>query len=160
MKRKMLSIYFLCLSLVLWAMPLSAQAGADLGHGCFDLDGNLWCDLCDEPMEHDCFSTDGNARCDLCDEVIVHTCHDQDGNGSCDVCTRPCENTGFLPGDVTGEGVVNMGDVSMLYAHVRGTGVLTDPKVLARCDITGEGRINMADVSGLYAHIRGTRKLN
>jgi hypothetical protein len=154
MKKIILSI-LLCLGVGL--MPFAAMAGVPSDHGCFSDDGNIWCDLCDEPMKHDCFSLDGNSRCDLCDELIIHTCHDQDGNGSCDVCTRPCENTGYLPGDVTGEGTVNMADVAKLYAHIKGTSPLTAG--LDRCDITGEGTVNMADVAKLCAHIKGTKKL-
>ena len=116
----------LCIALILTlaVMPLIALAGVPLDHDCYYPDGQIWCVLCDKVMEHDCLSEDGNARCDLCDELIRHTCHDQDGNGSCDVCTRPCENTGYLPGDVTGEGQINMADVAKLYAHIKGTNPL------------------------------------
>lgn len=154
MKRTIISI-FLCLALGM--MPMAALAGVASDHDCFYEEGSIWCVLCDEPMPHDCYSTDGNSRCDLCDELIVHTCHDLDGNGSCDVCTRPCTNTGYLPGDVTGEGTVNMADVAKLYAHIKGTNPLATG--LDRCDITGEGKINMADVAKLCAHIKGTNKL-
>ena len=154
MKKIILSI-ILCLSLS--AMSMTVLAGVPSDHDCFSNDGNIWCDLCDEPMEHPCFSTDGNIRCDLCDELIVHTCHDQDGNGTCDVCTRPCNNTGYLPGDVTGEGTVNMADAAKLYAHIKGTNLLTTG--IDRCDITGEGKVNMADVAKLYSHRKGTNSL-
>lgn len=155
--RKIILSIALCLAI--GTMPLTTLAGAAPDHGCFSNDGNIWCDLCDEPMPHDCYSMDGNSRCDVCDELIVHTCNDQDGNGSCDVCTRPCKNTDYLPGDVTGEGTVNMADVAKLYAHIKNTNVLTEENGKDRCDVTGEGKINMADVARLYAHIKGTNKL-
>ena len=149
----------LCLCLVLGMLPFAAMAGAPSDHDCFGQDEKLWCDLCDEAMEHQCFSNDGNVRCDLCDKLIVHDCYDYDRNGSCDLCTRPCENTGYLPGDITGEGTVNMADVALLYAHIKGTSSLTPETGFDRCDITADGKINMADMSALYAHIKGTSPL-
>ena len=150
----------LCLCLVLGMLPFAAMAGAPSDHDCFDQDENLWCDLCDEAMEHQCFSNDGNVRCDLCDKLIVHDCYDYDRNGSCDLCTRPVKNKEPLPGDISGDGQVNMGDISNLYAHIRGTNVFTDQSTLARCDITGDGQVNMGDISRLYTHIRGTNTLS
>ena len=56
-----------------------------------------------------------------------------------------------LRGDVTGDGKVNIGDVSRLYAHVRGINRLTGEGV---GDITGDGRVNIGDVSKLYSQVR------
>ena len=58
---------------------------------------------------------------------------------------------GYLLGDITGEDKVNMGDVAKLYAHIKGTSILTEETGLDRCDITGEGKVNMGDVAKLYA---------
>ena len=82
-------------------------------------------------------------------------------NGVCIHCDveDPAGSGVGLIGDITGEGKVNMGDVAKLYAHIRGTSVLTDENGLDRCDITGEGKVNMGDVAKLYAHIKGTSKL-
>jgi hypothetical protein len=52
-----------------------------------------------------------------------------------------------------------MGDVAKLYAHIKGTNILTDENDIDRCDITGDGNVNMGDVAKLYAHIKGTSKL-
>ena len=57
-----------------------------------------------------------------------------------------------------GNGRVNMGDVSKLYAHINGTNMLTGV-TLFMADISDDGRINMGDVSKLYAHIKGTNLL-
>jgi hypothetical protein len=51
-----------------------------------------------------------------------------------------------------------MGDVSKLYAHIKGTNMLTGV-TLFMADISDDGRINMGDVSKLYAHIKGTNLL-
>lgn len=64
-----------------------------------------------------------------------------------------------LIGDITGDGNVNIGDVAKLYAHIKGTSVLTDENIADLCDITGDGNVNIGDVAKLYAHIKGTSKL-
>ncbi len=156
---KKILLVLLTMGLALGMMPLGVQAGAPSDHDCFSLDGNIWCDICDLPMEHRCVSNDGNVRCDLCDALIKHDCFDYNRDGSCDLCTRPCESEAYAPGDISADGKVNMGDLSMLYAHIRGTKVLTDPGLLARCDLTGEGKVNLADAARLYAHINGTSSL-
>lgn len=82
-------------------------------------------------------------------------------NGTCIRCDAvdPTGSGMGLIGDITGEGKVNMGDVAKLYAHIKGTSILTEETGLNRCDITGEGKVNMGDVAKLYAHIKGTSKL-
>ena len=59
-----------------------------------------------------------------------------------------------LPGDVTGDGKVNVADTSKTYAHARQTGLITDEYLLACADITGDGKVNVADTSKLYALAR------
>lgn len=63
-----------------------------------------------------------------------------------------------VKGDVSGDARINMGDVSKLYAHIKGTNILTGD-ALFMADISGDRRINMGDVSKLYAHIKGTNLL-
>jgi hypothetical protein len=63
-----------------------------------------------------------------------------------------------LIGDVTGDGRVNIIDVSKLYAHIRSTSPITDEYQLLCSDVNG-GSVNIVDVSVLYAHIKGTQKL-
>ena len=82
-------------------------------------------------------------------------------NGVCIRCDEedPAGSGMGLIGDITGDGNVNMGDVAKLYAHIKGTSVLTDKNDIKCCDITGDGNVNMGDVAKLYAHIKGTSKL-
>lgn len=61
-----------------------------------------------------------------------------------------------LVGDVTGDGRVNVGDVSKLYAHVRSTAPITDEYQL-QCGNVNGGSVNVGDVSAIYAHIKGTK---
>jgi hypothetical protein len=63
-----------------------------------------------------------------------------------------------LIGDVTGDGRVNVGDVSKLYAHIRSTSPITDEYQLLCGNVNG-GNVNVGDVSAIYAHIKGTKKL-
>ena len=58
-----------------------------------------------------------------------------------------------LIGDVDGNGKVNIGDVAMIDAHLRGIRSLTDEYELLCANVNG-GTLNMGDVAGLYAHIR------
>ena len=82
-------------------------------------------------------------------------------NGTCSYCGAddPNDINVGLIGDISGDGRVNMGDVAKLYAHIKGTSILTDETGLDRCDISGDGKVNMGDVAKLYAHIKGTNKL-
>ena len=63
-----------------------------------------------------------------------------------------------LIGDITGDGRVNVGDVSKLYAHIRGSTPIDDDYQLLCANVNG-GTLNIGDVSALYAHIKGTKKL-
>lgn len=64
-----------------------------------------------------------------------------------------------LMGDVNGDGQVNMGDTARIYAHVKGTNLITDAYALLCADATGDGQVNVGDVSKIYAHVRGTNQL-
>ena len=64
-----------------------------------------------------------------------------------------------LIGDVTGDGNVNMGDISKLYAHIRGTAPITDAYQLLCGNATDDNTVNMGDISAIYSHIKGTKKL-
>ena len=57
------------------------------------------------------------------------------------------------PGDVVGIGDLNIGDVSRIYSHIRGTSPLTG-YALACADVNGNGTVNMSDISKLYAILR------
>ena len=60
------------------------------------------------------------------------------------------------PGDINGDGKVNVGDVSRLYSHVRGVRLITDEDALRRADVTGDGKLNIGDTAGVYSMIRTT----
>lgn len=74
------------------------------------------------------------------------------------VCTL-CGEQGRYLGDVTGDGKVNMGDAARLYAHIRGTSLITDPATLAVADTSGDGKINLGDTARILAHAKGKNPL-
>ena len=63
-----------------------------------------------------------------------------------------------LIGDIDGNGKINMGDVSKLNAHLKGTNPLTDEYMILCANVNG-GKLNMGDTASLYSHIKGTKLL-
>ena len=63
-----------------------------------------------------------------------------------------------IKGDISGDGRINVGDVSKLYAHVKQTSPLSGD-ILFIADISGDNRINVGDVSKLYASVKQTAPL-
>ena len=59
-----------------------------------------------------------------------------------------------IPGDLTGDGEINVADTGRAYAHVRTTSPLTDEYLLSCADMIGDGEINIADVGKLYSLVR------
>jgi hypothetical protein len=78
--------------------------------------------------------------------------------GADHTCTK-CGEKQLLIGDISGDGKVNMGDVSRAYAHTTGKMLLTDPNALAAADTNGDGKINLGDTSRILSHVRGTKLL-
>lgn len=74
-------------------------------------------------------------------------------NTLCTVCGTPMR----LLGDVSGDGKINIGDVSKLYSHIKGTSIITDSISVKASDTNGDGKINMGDVSKLYSQIKSTK---
>ena len=61
-------------------------------------------------------------------------------------------------GDISGDGVVNITDVSKLAAHVKGAKPLKGDALKA-ADISGDGKVDIMDVSLLAAHVKGVKPL-
>ncbi len=83
---------------------LSSMGGGNgsVNHGCYDKDGNGYCDECGNPLdwnggngtvEHECYDKDGDAQCDECGNNGFggnnHDCYDKDGDAQCDECGNP-----------------------------------------------------------------------
>jgi hypothetical protein len=75
-------------------------------------------------------------------------------NGSCIQCGEP--EAVSLPGDVNGDGKVNIMDVAKLYAHIKGTLLIEDETQLRQADLTGDGNVNILDIAKLYTSVKGT----
>jgi hypothetical protein len=59
-----------------------------------------------------------------------------------------------LRGDVNGDGWMNMGDVSKIYSHIKGTTRLTDEYQLKCADYTNDGSITVGDTAKVYLKIK------
>ena len=59
-----------------------------------------------------------------------------------------------VPGDVTLDHRLNIGDVGKLYGHVRGSNKIQDDYVLLCADYSGDGTVNIGDVGRLYNALR------
>lgn len=93
-------------------------------------------------------------------EVTCSGAHQYE-SGVCALCGQaegvsPADISPFLPGDMTGDGKVNVMDTARLYAHIRNTMPITQPDALQCADLNGDGTVNIIDVSRLYASILDT----
>ncbi len=61
-------------------------------------------------------------------------------------------------GDVNADGEVNVTDISLTAAHVKGVRYLTDEQQAA-ADVSGDDSITVTDISLLAAHIKGIKAL-
>ena len=57
-------------------------------------------------------------------------------------------------GDVTGDGKINTGDVSMLFQHIRKTKTITDKYKLKAGAVRKQSSTNTGDVSKLFQFVR------
>lgn len=102
------------------------------------------------------------ATCDRCRET-----HTQSAPGTAlnhtfedGICVHCGQKEGTpLPGDLTEDNKLDIGDVAKLYALIQSSDPMVDAQLLSCADITGDGKLNVGDVARLYAHIRGTNLL-
>ena len=59
-----------------------------------------------------------------------------------------------LPGDVTGDGKVNIADTARVYAHVKKSTPITDEYTLTCADVTDDGEVNINDTAKLYTDVK------
>lgn len=62
-------------------------------------------------------------------------------------------------GDLSGDGEINISDISITYAHCKGTALLTDSYKLACADYNCNGKVNLDDTSDIYSFVRGINQL-
>ncbi len=82
----------------------------------------------------------------------------EDGNkvATCQVSVAETDTpTDRLPGDITGDGEIDLRDVIKLFRHYRKKAIIEDEETLAICDITGDEEIDLRDVIKLFRYYRG-----
>lgn len=124
----------------------------------YDNDCDRDCNVCGEQRcTRHVYSFACDVRCDVCSTVRTDPLdgHTFDANR---LCTK-CGHKGYLIGDISGDGKVNMGDISRVYAHTRGTTLLMDADALTAADTNSDGKINLGDTSRILAHITGKKPL-
>ncbi len=65
-----------------------------------------------------------------------------------------CSYLEVVTGDITGDGRLNIADVSRTYTHVRGVNEITDEYFLSLADVTGDNRVNIGDAARLYIMVK------
>ena len=65
----------------------------------------------------------------------------------------------FAPGDVNGDGDINVTDVVITAAHVKSIRALDD-KGFRAADVNGDDDVNVTDLSALAAHVKNIRPLD
>ena len=96
---------------------------------------------------------------EFAEDICIH-CNAEIGcvhsyeNGVCTLCGEadPDYVAPVIPGDVDGNGVLNIIDIARLYGNVKGSAQLEDTAV---ADFNGDGKLNIIDVAQAYAQVKG-----
>jgi hypothetical protein len=59
---------------------------------------------------------------------------------------EPADEDPYVPGDISGNGFLDFGDVGLLLNHITGIYVLTDPVMLRNADINKDGILAFDDI--------------
>ena len=65
---------------------------------------------------------------------------------------------GVMKGDVNGDGVVNVTDLSKIAAHIKSKKSLTG-NVFIAADVNGDGSVNVGDLSRVAGHVKGKKNI-
>jgi hypothetical protein len=68
------------------------------------------------------------------------------------------KKTGYKLGDVNGDGLINVTDITLTAAHVKGKKLLNSER-LERADVNNSGSVNISDITLIAAHVKGKRLL-
>ena len=72
--------------------------------------------------------------------------------------TTSDENENIMLGDVNGDSEINVTDIAMVAAHIKGIKALDENAVKA-ADVNGDGDVNVTDIAMIAAHIKGIKAL-
>lgn len=62
-------------------------------------------------------------------------------------------------GDVNGDGTINVSDISLMAAYIKGIKSLEDAQLTA-ADVNRNGELNVSDLSMVAAHVKGKKFLD
>ena len=68
------------------------------------------------------------------------------------------EDETIILGDVNGDGDINVTDIGMVAAHIKGIKAL-DEKAIKAADVNGDGDVNVTDIAMIAAHIKGIKPI-
>ena len=68
------------------------------------------------------------------------------------------EDETIILGDVNGDGDINVTDIGMVAAHIKGIKAL-DEKAIKAADVNGDGDVNVTDIAMIAAHIKGIKAI-
>ena len=72
--------------------------------------------------------------------------------------TSSDENEKLMLGDVNGDGEINVTDIAMIAAHIKGIKALDENGIKA-ADANGDGDVNVTDIAMIAAHIKGIKAI-
>ena len=72
--------------------------------------------------------------------------------------TTSDENENFMLGDVNADKEINVTDIAMVSAHIKGIKALYENAVKA-ADVNGDSEVNVTDIAMIAAHIKGIKAL-
>jgi hypothetical protein len=62
-------------------------------------------------------------------------------------------------GDINGDGKINISDVTLVAAHVKGLRLFGDEYLYNVADCTHDGKVNISDITSIAAAVKGIRKI-
>ena len=80
------------------------------------------------------------------------------GSTSVTFAVDPADISGYKLGDVNFDGKINVTDVTLTAAHVKGISSLS-AKRLKAADVNEDGKVNVSDITRIAAHVKGIRAL-
>ncbi|ADU24027.1 dockerin type I repeat-containing protein [Ruminococcus albus] len=69
------------------------------------------------------------------------------------------EGTTLSKGDVNGDGKINITDITLAAAHIKGRKIIDSKDDLLRVDVNEDGKVNITDIVVIAAHIKGKKTL-
>ena len=72
---------------------------------------------------------------------------------------NPTDSEDILYGDVTGDGKINVTDITKVAAHVKNLKPLTTDAQFKAADVNFDGKINVTDSVKIAAHVKGIKQL-